>query len=180
MLEKTLDQIMDINMATRSPLQIEFDPAWRSPCEVGEPEEGAGRPATITWEPVRRNSFTDDFSGLERAIECPVHPDIKTYFARYWSANVPMQAPDGFVELLFLWNEYDIARLTENLIGHYLACTQNKNQFSVFFACTEPESEYFLTINNATGVIQLELPGQKPIREISANLNEFLSTLTID
>ena len=82
MLEKTLDQIIDINIATRSPLQVEFDPAWRSPCEVGEPEEGAGRPATITWEPVRRNSFTDDFSGLERAIECPIHPDIKTYFAR--------------------------------------------------------------------------------------------------
>ena len=91
-----------------------------------------------------------------------------------------MQAPEGYLELLFLWNEPDVTRLTENLIGHYLTCKQNKNQFSVFFACTEPDSDYFLTINNESGVIQLELPGQKPIREISANLNDFLSTLTID
>ena len=180
MLEKTLDQIMEINLSIRGPLETAFDPEWRSPCEIGEPEIREDENPIINWEPVKRNSFADDFAGLERAIERPIHPDVKTYYSRYWSANLPMQAPDGYLELLFLWNEPDVTRLTENLIGHYLACKQNKNQFSVFFACTEPDSDYFLTINNESGVIQLELPGQKPIRELSANLNEFLSTLTID
>ena len=78
MLEKTLDQIMEINLSIRGPLEIAFDSEWRSPCEIGEPEIREDESPIITWEPVKRNSFADDFAGLERAIECPIHSDVKT------------------------------------------------------------------------------------------------------
>ena len=80
----------------------------------------------------------------------PIHPDIKTHYGRYWSANLEAEAPDGHVSLLYLWNQQDVDRLVENLIGHAVACRQNRTPFSVFFACTEPESDLFLTLNNST------------------------------
>ena len=82
MLDKTLDQIMEINLSTRGPLEITFDPEWRSPCEIGEPEIREDESPIIHWEPVKRNSFADDFAGLERAIESSIHPDVKTYYSR--------------------------------------------------------------------------------------------------
>ena len=179
MVETILDRIMAQYESSRGPLEIDFDPDWRSPCEIGrETTSKRGKP-TIAWAPTKRNSFVDDFSGLEQAIETYIHDDIKKYYGRYWSSNIPLQAPDGFVELLFLWNQEDTVRLIENLIGHFLACKQVNVPFSIFFACTEPSSDYFLTLNNQTGAVQLELPGQKPIREVSPSLTEFLDSLTL-
>ncbi len=178
MLEQNLDKIMEDYERSRGTLEIDFDPDWRSPCEIGETNTDSIGKSTITWAPTRRNDFIDDFSRLEQAIETVIHHDVKKYYGRYWSSNIPLQAPDGFVELLFLWNQADIDRLIENLIGHFLACKQADTPFSIFFACTEPSSDYFLTVNNQTGVVQLELPGHKPIRQISSSLSEFLASLT--
>ncbi|MDX1429660.1 MAG: SecY-interacting protein Syd, partial [Rhodothermales bacterium] len=52
-----------------------FDPAWPSPCQVGEPDERG----MILWRPVARD-VAGDFSGWERALEVEVHPDIKDYY----------------------------------------------------------------------------------------------------
>jgi len=67
--------------------------------------------------------------------------------------------------------------LVENLIGHAVACQQNRTPFSVFFACTEPESDLFLTINNTTGQVQLEAPGKAPLRVVSDSLQSFMDSL---
>ena len=48
----------------------------------------------------------------------------------------------------------------------------------MFFACTEPDGDYFLTINNDTGEVQLEAPGRKPLRTVAGCLAEFMDTLT--
>ena len=107
----------------------------------------------------------------------PIHPDVKTHYGAYWSANLEAEAPDGHVTLLYLWSPADAERLIENLIGHAVACRHNKTPFSVFFACTEPDSDLFLTINNSTGQIQLEEPGKAPLRIVSENLQTFMSQL---
>ena len=88
------------------------------------------------------------------------------------------EAPDGHVSLIMLWNPDDADRLIENLIGHALAKRRAKSPFSVFFACTEPDSELFLTVENGTGHVLLEKPGYKPIREVAEDLSSFLSELT--
>ena len=179
-LEKNIDIIMQRYEKARGPLEIDFDPDWRSPCEIGESKIKGNSGSKIVWSPTRRNDFVDDFTGLERAIESDIHEDVKKYYGRYWSSNIPLRAPDGFVELLFIWNQADIERLIENLIGHFLACQQSGAPFSIFFACTESSSDYFLTVNNQSGAVQLELPGQQPVREVSRNLNSFLETLSVD
>ena len=157
-----------------------FDPDWRSPCERGEPFVGPGGTRLVRWQPVRRPAFQredGDFAGLERALEVPIHADIKAYYGSYWSAGLEATAPDGHVSLIFLWNREDADRLIENLIGHSIAKRRARSPFTVFFACTEPESELFLSIDNASGAVMLEKPGHKPLRRVADSLAEFLTRL---
>ena len=154
-----------------------FDPAWRSPCEVGNPIRREDGIEVVRWQPLRRR-YADDFAGLENALEVPVHPDIKAYYGAYWSGGLEAEAPDGHVSLIFLWNQQDTDRLVENLIGHALAKRRAKSPFSVFFACTDPNSELFLSVENNTGQVLLERPGYKPVRTVANSLAAFLATLT--
>jgi len=169
--------LMQQVQAKYGPLSVEYDAQWRSPCEVGEPF-AATTPGqqNICWQPTRRQ-YVDDFAGLENALETPVHPSIKTYYGAFWSAHIEAQAQDGPVSLLQVWNEDDRERLVENLLGHHLVQKRAKGPLSLFFACTEPDSDLILTVENATGAVLLERPGSKPLRQVSASLAEFLLTL---
>jgi len=175
---RALSDFVNAYRKTHPHLDQPFDPDWRSPCEVGEPFPGKDG-QRIQWQPTPRDPLTSsaDFEPLERALEVPVHPDIKAYYGAFWSGNLEAQAPDGHVSLILLWSPDDVARLTENLIGHALAGRRARAGLSIFFACTEPDSDLFLALNNTTGTVHLEQPGRKPIREISPSLAEFLDTL---
>ncbi|MEM9624327.1 MAG: SecY-interacting protein Syd [Pseudomonadota bacterium] len=153
-----------------------FDKDWPSPCEIGTAVTDPDGAQSIPWQPVRREP-NNDFAHLEKALEMAIHPDIKTHYGAYWSANLEAEAPDGHVSLLYLWSRQDVDRLIENLIGHAVACRHNKTPFSVFFACTEPDSELFLTVNNDTGCVQVEEPGRKPIGTVCDSLAEFYELL---
>ncbi|MEM7077272.1 MAG: SecY-interacting protein Syd [Pseudomonadota bacterium] len=178
-LPERIDTFFDHYAKSFDRLETEFDPQWPSPCEVGTHwTDLHSAQARICWQPQRREPPVEDFAGLENALEMSIHPDIKTHYGRYWSANLEAEAPDGHVTLLYLWNTEDQTRLIENLIGHALACKQNRTPFSVFFATTDPESDYFLTVNNDTGRVQVEAPARKPLRTVSENLAEFYTTLT--
>ncbi|HEY5644820.1 MAG TPA: SecY-interacting protein Syd [Pseudomonadales bacterium] len=165
-------------------LRAPFDREWRSPCEVGEPfTTDAG--LLIAWQPVPRDPATirEDFAPIERALDTVVHPDIKAYYGAYWSAGLEAEAVDGHVSLLFLWNRDDVARLNENLLGHAFAGgararRRSGRPLSLFFACTDPESELFLSVDNAAGTVLLEKPGaRRPLREVAGSLAAFLQTL---
>lgn len=158
-------------------LDTAYDPEWTSPCEVGEPFPGTDGEWRIRWRPTPRESADEDFAPLERALETTVHPDIKAYYGAYWSGSLEAEAPDGHVSLLCLWNPDDVPRLTENLIGHVLAGRRARGPLSIFFACTEPDSEYFLSVENTTGAVLLERPGSKPVRRVSDSLADFIDTL---
>ncbi len=153
-----------------------FDPQWRSPCETGEPFTALDDERYVSWRPLRR-AFADDFAGLERALETTIHPDIKAYYGRYWSGGLEATAQEGHVSLILLWNPADAERLVENLIGHALAKRRARAPFTVFFACTEPESDLFLSVDNASGQVVLEAPGAKPIRTVAPSLTAFLRGL---
>lgn len=167
---------------TRYPdLEEVFDPDWRSPCELGEPYPVGPDAAEqrIRWEPLARQSGTadGDFAPLERALEIPIHQDIKDYYGTFWSGGLEAEADDGHVSLILLWNDADRERLIENLIGHAMAKQRAKSGFSVFFACTEVDSELFLSVDNDSGAVLLEKPGYKPIRQVAQNLEVFLRQL---
>jgi len=161
------------------PRQCEpFDAAFRSPCERGEPYVDDQGRRWIDWQPLPRGPEpADDFAGLERALELTVHPDIKAYYGSFWSGGLEARASDGHVSLIQLWNPADADRLVENLIGHALAKRRARSDFTVFFACTEVESDLFLTVDNASGAVLLEKPGRKPLRTVADDLPSFLDGL---
>lgn len=170
-----LDQFIETTLERYPKLWNEFDASWRSPCEIGEPVE-LEEVTAIEWRPQLRQD-ADDFSGLENAFETEIHPSIKDYYGSYWSGGLEATCDEGHVSLMFLWNEDDQDRLVDNLIGHALAQKRSRSPLSIFFACTEAASAYYLAVNNSTGEVQLELPGRKPIRTVAPNLSEFLDQL---
>lgn len=172
-----IDEFFTSYTKSHEKLVTEHDPEWLSPCEVGQPWRDEHNIQQICWQPVRRHSSVEDFFGLQNALELNIHPDIKTHYARYWSATLHAEAPQGHVSLMYLWNQQDVDRLIENLIGHALACKQNKTPFSVFFACTDEDSDLYLTVNNQSGEVQLEQPGKQPIRVVAPSLSMFMQQL---
>ena len=173
-----LEEFVSATVKAYPDLEAPFDEQWRSPCELGEPFERDGN-TLIAWQPLAREAqiAAADFAPLERALELTVHTDIKDYYGAFWAAGLEAEAIDGHVSLLFLWNPNDVARLNENLIGHALAQQRARAPLSIFFACTEADSELFLSIDNESGAILLEKPGFKPIRQVADNLACFLETL---
>ncbi|MDP6375865.1 MAG: SecY-interacting protein Syd [Pseudomonadales bacterium] len=156
-----------------------YDPEWRSPCEIGDAYNVDGQ-TLIRWQPLLRgeqHAANGDLVPVARALDVEIHPDIRDYYGTFWSGNLEAEAPEGHVSLIQLWNTEDIDRLNENLIGHAFAQKHSRSPLSLFFACTEPESEYFLTLRNDTGEVQLERPGYKPERTVAGSLTEFLECL---
>ena len=152
-----------------------FDPDWRSPCEIDTPRRVDGIDV-VPWRPLAR-AHADDFTGLEHALELTVHPDIKAYYGCFWSGGLEASAAEGHVSLILLWNPADADRLIENLLGHALAKRRVKSPFTVFFACTEPDSELFLSVDNDSGAVVLEKPGARPLRTVAPSLTAFLRGL---
>ena len=87
-----------------------------------------------------------------------------------------MQAAEGGVTLIQVWNSVDFDRLVENIIGHAVAKQRMKAPLTVFIACTD-EDEYMLSVDNESGRVMLEEPGSPPTREVSPSLVEFLERL---
>lgn len=148
-----------------------WDPEWRSECEL----ENDGD--TVFWRPVIQHPAVN-FDGLANAVEAPIHPDICAYFGSFWCGSLEARADDGHVSLIQLWNTEDFDRLIANLIGHLMAKQKQRQPFTVFFATTEPDSELFLSIDNASGKVLLEEPGRPPLRSVADTLPAFIDSLT--
>ena len=130
----------------------------------------------ITWRPIKREQQAD-FSGLEYALETTLHGDIKHYYGSFWSDGLAADCDEGEVNLILIWNEDDFQRLIGNIIGHALAKRRAKQPLTVFFACTEADSELFLSVDNNSGRVLLEQPGAPPLREVASSLSEFIAHL---
>ena len=147
-----------------------FDNEWRSLCERYQEKNFS------YWSPVKQE-VPISFAGLENALEIEIHPDIKEYYGTFWSGSLEADSSEGPLSLIQLWNEKDYDRLIANLIGHSLNKKKSGSPFTVFFATTDPQSEYFLSIENSTGKIVLEEPTSKKIREIESGINTFLERI---
>ena len=148
-----------------------FDPSFRSECELHQQGDNT------LWRP-RLQSPPVDFTGLSNAVGSPIHPDVCAYFGSYWAGTLESTSQEGHVSLLQLWNQEDFDRLIGNLIGHFMAKQKMKQAFTVFFANTEPDSEFFLSIDNESGQILLEEPAKAPLRVVEQDLTTFLKRLT--
>ena len=168
-LERLLGRYLDVCERELESLPTQqYDPAWPSPCQVGEPDARG----TIHWQPVER-SVAGDFSGLEHALEVEIHTDVKAYYGSFWCGCIEASAEEGGLTLIQIWNANDFDRLGENILGHALAKQRIKAPLTLFFATTD-ERELMLSVDNTTGRVVLEDPGSPSIREIARSLGEFL------
>ena len=151
-------------------LSSPFDPDWRSDCEI---HQTAGE---TFWRPIPQSPPVD-FSGLANAVEESIHPDIENYYGSYWSGTLEAESQEGRVSLIQLWNLEDFGRLIANLVGHALNKMRARHPYTVFFATTDPDSEFFLSIDNDSGVVLLEEPGKPPIQEVESDISTFLTRL---
>ena len=153
--------------------RLPLDQDWVSECQARTcDEEGLA-----SWRPVAQVRAVD-FSGLENALELEIHPDVKAYYGSFWSGSLEATSSEGHVSLIQLWNPADFDRLIENLIGHALAKKRLKHALTIFFANTESESEYFLSVDNSTGEVLLEKPGVAPVQKVDVCLADFISRLS--
>ncbi len=150
-----------------------FDPEWTSPCEVRQEE------ASTLWRPTPQTNKLD-FSGLANAAEAPIHPDVIAFYNLYWSGTLQGRTEEGELSLVQIWNEEDFTRLLENLVGHLFHKIRAKQPFTIFFANTEEDSEFFLSLDNETGAVLLEEAGRPPLREVSPDLASFLNRIEPD
>lgn len=176
-----LEQLHGLLRDAGTPFETEHDPDWPSSCERGQPFRSASGDWRTGWAPVSRLDSDGlppaDFAGLAAALEAPIHSDFCAFFSSFWSAGLELQAPDGPVSLLQLWNPQDVDRLIENLIGHVLVQRRARAPLTLFFACTDPESDLILSLDNDSGSVLLERPGQQPLRTVASNLSDFLGRL---
>lgn len=170
---RSLDAFIQRSLALRGRdwFESEFDPEWRSACELGDPTERRGR-----WRPAPQQPAVD-FSGLANAVEAPIHEDIRAYYGTFWSGSLEAQSQEGRVSLIQLWNQDDFERLIRNLLGHALVKRRARQPFTVFFANTEADSELFLSIDNESGKVLLEEPGRRPLKIVEDNVATFLDRL---
>jgi len=129
------------------------------------------------WRPVPQSTPVD-FRGLANALETEIHPDICTFYSSFWSGSLETTSQEGQVSLIQMWNQDDFDRLIENFIGHALMKRQQKLPLTLFFATTEPDSELFLSLDNATGEVLLEEPAKPPKKIVDNDLSTFLNRLT--
>ncbi|MFC6668854.1 SecY-interacting protein [Marinobacterium aestuariivivens] len=167
-LARQLDQI------GRLP-QLPYDPEWPSDCY--QTQATPGEP--VGWRPVRQPGTSDLFARIGSALQLDIHPDIVSYYGRYWSDPLPARRSEGQLNLLQLWNPEDGERLRANLIGHVLEQARRKRPPTLFFACIE-DDDLFISLDNRDGSIWLEAPGKKPLRQLHDTLADFLDSLQPD
>ncbi|WP_299198042.1 SecY-interacting protein [uncultured Amphritea sp.] len=178
-IDSFIQQALDLQLSQtgRLPLTI-YDPEWLSECHEPIAEPGQQTP----WQPVLQsqndNACHDMLDRLEQALGYAIHPGIRTWYSRYWSDPLPATSDWGDLSLLFVWSEKDCERLRGNLVGHLLTKQKQKQPATLFFACTEPDGEKFISIDNQTGEVWLEQPGKKPIMKLADSLDVFLGKLT--
>ena len=148
--------------------QRQHEPDWPSPCEMGE-ADAHGR---VLWRPRPRDDG-GNFAGVEAALDVELHADIKAYYTSFWSDSIDVASAEGDLMLIQVWNADDFERLCENILGHALAKRRAKAPLTIFFACTD-EAELTLSVDNETGEVVLENPGEAPLRVIESSLPAFL------
>lgn len=176
---RALDALVERCRAA-GPLRTRHDSDWSSPCERGQPDADGW----IEWEPVIRDDYSV-LAPLESALERSVPDALKAFFGRYWRSTLETRADPGHVSLLGIWNPDDNERLLQNLLGH---AQQQRRLFgllqrhpqTLFFACTEPDSEYILSLDIDAGEVIVERPGTRHWRVVAPDLASFLDGLQPD
>jgi len=153
--------------------QIEHDSEWTSVCEVGNGSDGE----LIQWQYVSREQ-PHMFENIEHALETTLHHDIISYYGAGYAGSMFVTIEQIQIQLLQIWNEDDLVRLSENMIGHLMMQQKLKLSPTVFIGCVL-NSDTMLSIDNNSGEVITEVAGNKQRTIIASSLTEFLEQATV-
>lgn len=170
-LDNFVSQYLQLHREEDTPLTVQYDSEWVSPCHQMNADEGEW----VTWQPVKQVQ-AQDFKGFEEALEIELNPDLKAYFSHLWSDNLNATTEKGGLQLLLPWNHDDFLRLQQNLVGHILMKRRLGQAETVFFAVTD-EEDFIISVENKSGKVVLEQVGMVPKETLSDSLAEFLREL---
>ncbi len=170
-LDNFVSQYLQLHREEDTPLTVQYDSEWVSPCHQMNSDEGEW----VTWQPVKQVQ-AQDFKGFEEALEIELNPDLKAYFSHLWSDNLNATTAKGGLQLLLPWNQDDFLRLQQNLVGHILMKRRLDQAETVFFAVTD-EEDFIISVENKSGKVVLEQVGMEPKETLSDSLAEFLRQL---
>lgn len=171
-LDDFIRQYMAMHQDNNKLLQIEYDSDWPSPCYVENEKVGQ----LVQWRPVKRD-IPADFSDIEHALDLEINAQLKCFFGSYWSDPLNASTTRGKLQLLLPWNEDDLARLQQNLIGHVLMKRRLGQPETLFFAVTD-EEDFIISVDNGTGNVVLEQVGLLPSEVLAEDLNSFILQLS--
>lgn len=132
----------------------------------------------VRWQPIKREQFAD-FSNVEQGIELILHPDIKTFYASQFAADMPVLFQGEPLVLIQVWSDEDLARLQENILGHLVMQKRLKSEPSVFIASTNDERE-LISICNISGNVIKEKIGTNERTVIAKQVVDFIHALIPD
>ncbi|WP_394128785.1 SecY-interacting protein [Shewanella maritima] len=146
-----------------------------SPCIEGEQE--LTHDTAVFWQPVKRQN-SGGFDNVAQALEMTLHDDINAFFGRYYCAPLSFDSEWGEGELLQAWNQQDFEYLQQNIIGH-LMMKQKLKQPATWFIGVIADGDQMITVDNETGSVWLEIPGDKPKTQLAESLADFLPKLNV-
>ncbi|NUZ11345.1 SecY-interacting protein [Pseudoalteromonas sp. McH1-7] len=149
----------------------EYDEAWPSPCEQGEPN----KLNEINWQAVERNP-KGTFDELAKALETQFPDGLNTLYGDFFSGNITAFIDGKKIELLQAWNADDFDRLQQNITGHILMKRRLKQPDTVFIGLTEAD-DLLVSVDVSTGQVGLEFVGKKQHHVLADSIAEFVDCL---
>ncbi|KLV01634.1 secretion protein [Photobacterium aquae] len=144
-----------------------------SPCVEGDDGD------EVSWQPVVRQPV-GDLSAVEKGIELRLHEDIVAFYSSQFAGDMAgrFATPGGYIELELLqaFNDGDVERLQENILGHLVTQRRLKLKPTVFIAALASESEV-VSVCNLSGQVILETLGKEQREVLAADLESFLAKL---
>ncbi|WP_428617386.1 SecY-interacting protein [Shewanella sp.] len=131
---------------------------------------------SVQWQAIKRED-EGQFDNIEHALSMKLHPSIQPFYGRYFSAPVMFGSAFGEGELLQAWNQQDFEYLQQNLIGHLMMKAKLK-QPPTWFIGVLGEGDEMLVVDNETGGVWIEVPGELPHRQLAESLDAFIEGLT--
>lgn len=144
-----------------------YDPQDASPAELLPAHNGQ-----VSWQAWLKPQASG-FANVGQALDMQVHADVSAFFGHYYAGNIEGCFKGLFLTLLQPWNAADFERLQENQIAHQLMMRKLKLPASWFLASCHDEQK-LVTLNNASGEVQLERLGKGTIGVLAPSLAAFL------
>ncbi|WP_299005589.1 SecY-interacting protein [uncultured Shewanella sp.] len=145
-----------------------------SACIVQETDLDENMP--VQWVSVVRDQV-GNFDNVASALDIRLHSDINGFYGHFFSGPLMFHSQWGAGEVLQPWNQNDFECLQQNIIGHLMMKRKLKQPLTWFIGVME-EGDTMITVNNETGSVWIEKPGEVQSIQLASSVDDFLSQLT--